>query len=95
MASITLVTSAVIGGVATISSVTKLDQPGGWTEYSDTGYATPVYGLEFTGNVGSNSTLIGWGSSTSSRSSVIVIELSGEGPNVPFSPAALEYQFLY
>jgi hypothetical protein len=46
--------------------------------------------------VGSASTLIGWGSSTSSRCSVITIELWADAPNaMPFSAAALDYHFLY
>lgn len=96
MSSLTFVTSAVLGAVATLSSVTKLSPPGGWTEYSDTGYATPVFGLESCGNVGTASTLILWGSSTSSSSSIVVMELLADDPSLnDFMGAALEYRFLY
>ena len=94
--SLTFVTSAVIGAAATNSSQTQLSPPGGWSEYADTGYTTPLTGMEIAGNVGSNSTAIRWGTSTSSLNCCLAVEFFADAPDpMAVMGAILESMFTY
>ncbi len=97
LASALLSSNPALGYVGTNSSQTQLTPPGGWTEFADTGYATPITGAEFCGNVGSDSTAIRWGTSTSSLNGALVVEFdaSEAAAQIVLMGAMLMYQQLY
>ncbi len=66
----------VLGALANASNPAGVTQPSGWTEGSDTGYATPTHGFEtvFT-NSTFNGTTVTWGSSSATAGGALVIEL--------------------
>ena len=94
--SISFVTSAIISCVATNSSMTGLSPPGGFTEYAEGGYTTPLTGMSIAGNVGSNSTAIRWGTSTSSLNCCLAVEFFADAPlEMNITSAMLQYQYNY
>ena len=69
--------NAIFGAVANNSSLAAMLPPTSWDEGFDTGYATPLTGLETVYvSSGAASTVITWGSSTSSLGCSIVMELN-------------------
>ena len=69
--------NVIVGAVANDSSVAAMLPPTSWSEAFDSGYTTPLTGLETVYlNSGAISTTITWGSSSSSLNCAIVMELN-------------------
>ena len=76
--------NSIVGAVANNSSLAAMLPPTSWIESVDTGYATPLTGLETVYlNSGAASTVITWGSSSSSLNCSIVFEIDTTIPDIP------------
>ena len=74
--------NTIFGAVANSSTLAAMQPPTSWVESFDTGYATPSTGLETVRlNSGATSTVITWGSSSSSLNCSIVMEIDTTVPD--------------
>ena len=74
--------NSIWGAVANSSTLAAMQPPTSWIEAVDTGYATPATGLESVYlNSGATSTVITWGSSSSSLNCSIIVEFNTTVPD--------------
>lgn len=73
--------NATIGMVGNLSSPAGLTPPTGWSEFGDSGYATPTTGGEFVQrNSGSTATTVTWGSTSATAFAACMVELDVSAP---------------
>lgn len=83
----TLTANPVIVGIGNNTNPAGVTEPTGWTEQSDTGYATPGSGSEYaTLNSGLATATVAWGSVSASAWATVGAEL--DAPVAGYSPAA-------
>lgn len=71
-----LSTNPVLGAIGNATNPATMTPPTLWTEFTDTGYATPTIGLETAGDTsGLTLTTVIWGSNSASAWGGIVVEL--------------------
>ena len=87
-------TSAILGIVGANSTFSAgFLCPGGFSSLANTVYISPSTAAFFCGNVGSNSTVFGWSTSTSSLNGAMIVEFKADAaPEMDIQSGALFYQ---
>jgi hypothetical protein len=86
-AAATLAGNPLVGGMQNLASPAGVTEPSGWTELTDTGYATPTKGGEWAhlaaGSAGV--TTVTWGSSSATAWAALIAEFDASASALEFS----------